>query len=152
MVHRLVTTGQFEIVGATTRDEKVALERRSGTLNELHGMLGFINSVECSNNAQSHNHSASRESTYRQFLFYSTFYAASTPVLICEGETDNVYLTHAIMSLASEFPILARPMDAGKARLQIRIYKCPKTSTGRLLNLKDGGNGVLGNFIRDYPR
>lgn len=152
MVNRLVTTGQFEIVGEITRDEKVTLERRPGTLSELHGMLGFIDSVECYNKAHSHSHSALHESTYRQFLFYSTFYAASTPVLLCEGETDNVYLTHAIMSLAKEFPMLAKPMEDGKTRLQIRIYKYPKTNTGRLLGLKDGGNGALSNFILAYSK
>lgn len=152
MVHRLVTTGQFEIVRATTKDEKIVLEERPGTLNQLHGMLGFIDSVEWSNKTGARKYSAALESTYRQFLFYSTFYAASAPVLICEGETDNVYLTHAIVRLASEFPALAKPMEGGKTRLQIRIHKYPRTSTARLLGLKDGGAGALCNFIKDYPK
>jgi len=152
MVHRLVTTGQFEILGPTTRDEKVVLEKRPGTRNELHGMLGFVDSVECFNYSRTHKYSASLETTYQRFLFYSTFYAASAPVLICEGETDNVYLTHAIVSLASEFPELVEPAGAGKTRLKIRIYKYPKTSTARILGLKDGGSAVLCNFIKDYPK
>ncbi len=152
MVHRLVTTGQFEILGSVTRDKKVVLEKRPGTLNELHGMLGFVDSVECFNHSRTDEYSASLKATYRRFLFYSTFYAASAPVLICEGETDNVYLTHAIVSLASEFPGLVELAGAGKARLKIRIYKYPRTSTARILGLKDGGSGVLCSFIKDYPK
>ena len=152
MVHRLVTTGQFEILGPVTRDKKVVLEKRPGTLNELHGMLGFVDSVECFNHSRTDEYSASLKATYRRFLFYGTFYAASAPVLICEGETDNVYLTHAIVSLASEFPELAELAGAGKTRLKIRIYKYPRTSTARILGLKDGGSAVLCNFIKDYPK
>lgn len=155
MVHRFVTTGQFEILGATTKDEKVVLEKRPGTLNELHGMLGFIDDVEFSNKANTHEHShqwSSREFTYRRFLFYSTFYAASLPVLICEGETDNVYLTHAIRSLAREFPALAEFAEGGKTRLKIRIYKYPSSSTARFLGLKGGGSSLLCKFIAAYPK
>lgn len=152
MVHKLVTTGQFDVLGSATRDEKVVLEKRPGTLNELHGMLGFVDSVECFNHARTGKYSRALEATYRRFLFYSTFYAASAPVLICEGETDNVYLTHAIVSLAREFPALVELPTVGKTRLKIRIYKYPRTSTARLLGLKDGGSGVLCNFIKDYPK
>ncbi len=152
MVHKLVTTGQFEILGSATRAEKVVLEKRPGTLNELHGMLGFVDSVECFNHSRTHEYSASLEATYRRFLFYSTFYAASAPVLICEGETDNVYLTHAIVSLASEFPEIVELAGDGKTRLKIRLYKYPRTSTARILGLKDGGSAVLCNFIKDYPK
>ncbi len=152
MVHRLVTTGQFEVLRTTAKGEKVVLEKRPGSLNELHGMLGFIDGVECFNNARTHKYSASLAATYKQFLFYSIFHAASAPLLICEGETDNVYLTHEIVSLAGEFPALAELMRGGKTRLKIRIYKYPRISTARLLGLKDGGSGVLCNFIKDYPK
>jgi RNA-directed DNA polymerase len=37
-------------------------------------------------------------------------------------------------------------------RLKIRIYKYPRTSTARLFGLKDGGSGVLCNFIKDYTK
>ena len=57
---------------------------------------------------------------YRKFLIYSTFYAAKMPVIICEGETDNVYLTHAIRSLAVEFPDLAEMLPDKKIRLKVR--------------------------------
>lgn len=73
MVHSLVTTGKFEILGTKKRkDEQIVFEKRPGTLNELHGMLGFIDSVEYSNKTHPRAYSdrwSSRESAYRQFLF-----------------------------------------------------------------------------------
>lgn len=156
MVHSLVKTGKFELLGLTQKDGKAVLEKRPGTLNELHGMLGFIDSIEFYNRTQTSDSSSdtrsSREKAYRQFLIYSTFYAAQAPVVICEGETDNVYLTHAIRSLAAEFPALAEVMPDGKIRLKVRLYKYPRSSTARLLDLKDGGSGVLSTFIAAYNK
>lgn len=153
MVHKFVTTGQFEILKATKKEDKrIVFEKLAGSPNELHGRLGFIDSVEhVKNQREGSDKLSSRESTYRQFLFYATFYAASAPVLICEGKTDNVYLTHAIRGLAKEFPILAETIS-GKTRLKIRIYKYPKSSTARLLGLKSGGSSTLCNFISAYPK
>ena len=52
---------------------------------------------------------SSKELMYKQFLIYKDFYTAEAPVIICEGETDNVYLTHAILrGLPRNFPIWRR--------------------------------------------
>ena len=150
MVHRLVTTGAFEVDG-TLPDGSFG--KRLGTLNELHGMLGFINSIDVLNQDKTPNHvlvdNAKKEKDYLEFLLYSHFHANETPVTICEGDTDNVYLTHAIRSLAPEFPDLAEVKD-GKIRLKVRLYKYPRTSTARILGLKDGGTGHLKNFLLTY--
>jgi len=156
MVHSLVKTGTFQILGVTHKEGQAILEKQPGTLNELHGMLGFIDSIEVYNKTHTSdalpNERSSNEKVYREFLIYSTFYAAQAPVIICEGETDNVYLTHAIRSLAAEFPALAEVMPDKKIRLRLRLYKYPKSSTARLLDLKDGGSSVLSNFIGAYKR
>ena len=156
MVHNLVRTGAFEIVGVTRKDGQAVLEKRPGTLNELHGMLGFIDSIEVYNRTHTSDcHSdgmSSKEKVYREFLVYSTFYAAPAPVVICEGETDNVYLTHAIRSLVAEFPDLAEVMPDKKVRLRVRLYKYPRSSTARLLRLNDGGSSVLSRFMADYKK
>lgn len=159
MVHSLVKTGRFELLGKTQKDGQAVLEKRLGTLNELHGMLGFIDSIESYNKKQiagtSSNKEPSRDKVYREFLMYSTFYAAQMPIIICEGETDNVYLTHAIRSLAMEFPILAEVAEDGKIRLKVRLYKYPRSSTARLLGLKGGkggGSSVLSKFIAAYKK
>ena len=164
MVHKLVRRGTFEIVGVTQKAGQAVLERRPGTLNELHGMLGFIDSIEVYNKTLDKTRKktlksvcppcrmSSNEKVYREFLIYSTFYAAQAPVVICEGATDNVYLTHAIRSLAAEFPDLAEVMPDKKIRLKVRLYKYPRSSTARLLGLNDGGSGLLSKFIKDYKK
>ena len=72
--------------------------------------------------------------------------------VICEGGTDIVYLTHAIRNLAGEFPDLAEVMPDNKIRLKVRLYKYPRSSTARLVGLKDGGVGGLCNFIAAYKK
>jgi len=156
MVHSLVKTGTFQILGVTHKDGHAVLEKRPGTLNELHGMLGFIDSIDVYNKTHTSDalsdERSSNEKVYREFLIYSTFYAAQAPVVICEGETDNVYLTHAIRSLVAEFPALAEVMPDKKIRLKVRLYKHPSSSTARLLDLKDGGSSVLSIFIAAYKK
>ena len=49
MVHNLVRTGTFEIFGVTQKDGQAVLEKRPGSLNELHGMLGFVDSIDVYN-------------------------------------------------------------------------------------------------------
>ncbi len=153
MVHSLVRTGVFEIYGLKHKDGQVAVEKRPGSLNELHGMLGFVDSVDVYNRNKvidcSRDGVSARERVYKEFLIYSNFYAAERPVVICEGETDNIYLTHAIRSLASEFPDLAE-VDGKKIHLKVRLFKYAGTSTARILGLNDGGSGVLSQFIADY--
>ena len=156
MVNSLVKTGTFQILGVAHKDGNAVLEKRPGTTNELHGMLGFIDKIDFENDktsgtAQSDEMSSS-EKVYRKFLIYTTFYAAQTPVVICEGDTDNVYLTHSIRRLAAEFPTLAEVMPKRKIRLKVRLYKYPHSSTARLLELKDGGSGVLSKFISTYRK
>ncbi len=153
---KLLIYGLFQRDRVLAQDGKAVLEKCPGTLNKLHGMLGFIDSIEYYNRTQTSDPSSdtksSQEKVYRQFLIYSTFYAAQAPVLICEGETDNVYLTHAIRSLAAEFPALAEVKPDGKICLKVRLYKYPRSSTARLLDLKDGGSGVLSTFIAAYNK
>jgi hypothetical protein len=71
------------------------------------------------------------------------------PAMICEGKTDNVYITHAIKKLASNYPTLAALSPTGAASLSVRTFKYPDTSTGRILDLH-GGTGDLKSFIRQY--
>ena len=154
MVNKLVTMGTFEINGVVHRDGKASIEKRPGTLNELHGILGFIDGIDVYNKELHRDDKpskfSSRELDYQRFLIYSIFYAAKMPVILCEGPTDKVYLTHAIRSLAFEFPDLAEATKDEKIRLKVRLYKYPKSSTARLLGLTKGGNGDLTNFMEKY--
>lgn len=160
MVHRLFTTGSFESVH-TVVDEKgnVTLNKIPGTADQLRGMLGFIDGVDLYNKAlipitkssKDQSNLTSKESMYRRFLLFKEFYAASAPVIICEGRTDNVYILHAIRSLAATYPQLATTNADGTIKLNIRIYKYSGTSTGRILGIA-GGTADLSKFVRQYNR
>ncbi|MGH9505328.1 MAG: retron Ec67 family RNA-directed DNA polymerase/endonuclease, partial [Terriglobales bacterium] len=154
MVRTLTKTGGFTVQRTVSAGGAAATE--AGTPQELHGMLGFVDSVDVYNAkhacAAPPGDPSSRERVYREFLFYSMFYAAPRPVVLCEGETDSVYLTHAIRSLASDFPELAH-LDANKRwRIRAQLYGYPKSSTARLLGLEEGGSGALAKFIASYEK
>ncbi len=160
MVHRLFTKGSFEFVNKMTDDKgAVTLNKIAGTTNQLHGMLGFIDGVDLYNKklipkvkgSKDQSSLTSKESMYRRFLLFKEFYTASTPVIICEGKTDNVYVLHAIRSLAATYPQLATTSADGTIKLHVRIYKYSGTSTGRILGI-NGGTGDLSNFMCLYNR
>ncbi len=158
MVNKLIRTGAFEINGVVHKDGEVSIGKRPGTLNELHGMLGFINDIDVYNRLHTQDKppkdkppkDSATELDYRKFLIYSMFYAPQMPVILCEGDTDIVYLTHAIRSLAAEFSDLAEVTKDGKILLKVRLYKNTKSSTAHLLKLKNGGNSTLSNFMALY--
>jgi len=162
MVHRLFTKGSFEFVHRFV-DSKgaVTLNKIPGVTNQLHGMLGFINGVDLHNRNKDKTLSAKakrlrdqssltdKESMYRRFLLFKEFYAASAPVIICEGKTDNIYILHAIRSLATTHPQLAMAKTDGTIKLNVRIYKYSGTSTGRILGI-NGGSTDLGRLMVVY--
>jgi hypothetical protein len=140
MVHSLFTTGEFN-----------GLNGLPGTLQQLRGMLGFIYSIDKTNHDYANlgdETAFPRESAYKRFLMYSEFYAASKPVLICEGKTDYVYMLHAIRRLEHLFPTLVHKENE-KISLAIRLFKSTANSTGQILGLH-GGVTHLDKFIRAY--
>ena len=160
MVHHLFTKGSFEFVHRVTDDKgTVTLNKIVGTTNQLHGMLGFIDGVDLYNNNLSSKIKGSKEksslttkeSMYRRFLLFKEFYTAPAPVIICEGKTDNVYVLHAIRSLAATYPQLATTNTDGTIKLNIRIYRYSGNSTGRILGIT-GGTPDLSRFMRQYDR
>ena len=155
MVHSLFSTGTFTLLGLVTKNGVTTLEQREGTLNELHGRLGFIDSIDLYNRKDADPQLkpaplSKKERMYRQFLIYKDFYTTDRPVIVCEGKTDIVYLKYAIRSLATHFPLLTEVDPGGNVTLKVRLYKYPKSSTARILGLSDGGNSVLPKFIGTY--
>ena len=156
MVHSLLNEGSFETYRPGQGSGSVTLEKQKGTVNQLHGMLGFIDSIDLYHKKTTDDYRetgrpSSKELMYRRFLIYINFFAAEAPVILCEGETDNVYLTHAIRSLAADFPELAAIAADGKITLKVRLYKYRRSSTARILGLKDGGSSLSG-FISTYDK
>jgi RNA-directed DNA polymerase len=172
MAHSVFRKGKYEIPckggGATT-----------GTVEQLHGMFSFIDFVDLHHTytrfAQSEKRGSLgkpieeisvqefgvlpslsvvplsvRERLFRRFLIFKELYAAQKPIVVCEGETDNVYLLHAIHSLAATFPQLIDPPAAGKSRLKVRLFRYVRTRTGRLIGLGSGGGAALKSLIETY--
>lgn len=130
-----------------------------GTMAQLQGMFGHIDAVDLHNfkieaKVESRKQQAkialrSKEKLYRRFLTFKDFYAAPAPVVVCEGKTDNIYLLHAIRSLAVSYPKLATISANNKIALNVRILKTVKTSVGRVLQLGEG-TSFLEAFIKGY--
>lgn len=142
MTHRLLTSGSFEVNGVL------------GTIDQLHGMLGFINSIDLHNkkllsSPENKGGLSKKEFIYRDFLLFKEFFSSPQPVIICEGKTDNIYLKLAINALAHQFPLLADIDKKGTIKRKVRIYRYADTSTGRILKIH-GGTGELGNLIKTY--
>ena len=151
MVHSLFTQGQFYLPHKVTGEDGASqIVSKIGTLNQLHGMLGFIDAIDIHNiHAAGDGAQVRKRMMYKRFLMFKDFYAATIPVIVCEGKTDNVYIRHAIRRLAKKFPRLATVEADGKIKLLVRIYKYAGTRTGKILGI-NGGTGELSNFIRTY--
>jgi hypothetical protein len=90
------------------------------------------------------------ERLHGDFLFYKNFYASPAPTIICEGKTDNIYLTCAIKSLHKEFPRLAKIDPRGNIKLGVRFINYSEL-THRVMGLS-GGSADLGHLIRRYAK
>lgn len=154
MVHRLFTTGAFDFENTTVDASGTKTTHKTpGKSVQLHGMLGFIDGVDLFNKGIHPKVTGrlltSKELMYRRFLLFKEFYATAAPIVICEGKTDNVYITHAVRSLAVQYPKLATIDAGGKITINIRRFKYSGTSTGRILGIT-GGSGDLSHFMRAY--
>ena len=163
MVHRLLETGNFQRK-QIRHDENGNLVKieANGTLEQLNGMLSFIDSVSVFNKRKDMKPSERtkalkqpdnldcHEKVYRQFLFFKYFHASPTPLIICEGKTDNIYLKSAIQRLADAYSCLAEKKENGKIGLKVCFFRRNAT-TGRILGLS-GGSGELTNLIKMYKK
>lgn len=156
MVHRLLQKGEFELTGQALNGSLGEVSRVKGRLDQLHGMLGYIDWID-HNNRRSGDASPDANGglrgsrlVYRKFLFYKEFFVSSSPVLLCEGKTDPIYVTHAIRSLASSHPYLAAIDAEKKIKILLRRFRYAETSTGRILGIESGGTNNLKNFLRNY--
>lgn len=160
MAHKLFKTGSFQRMRIVPDAAGVPTPTMvNGTLAQLHGMLGYVDAVDRHNfeiraKVDSEEKEAkvalrSKQKLYRRFLMFKDFYSALAPVIVCEGKTDNVYLQHAIKSLAFGYPKLATVSAMDKIKLNVHILKTVQTSTGRVLQL-EGGASHLKGFIEQY--
>ncbi|MGD7191001.1 retron Ec67 family RNA-directed DNA polymerase/endonuclease [Ralstonia pseudosolanacearum] len=175
-VAALVKNGKYtikrQIVDATGKQETISTD---GTPAQLHGMLGFIHSVDSVFRTDVRKHPynypgqqandkkpTGNLAIYRRFLIYTRFYANALPLIVCEGKTDGVYISNAVHQTKSIFPSLVKKDKDGKDVLSFQLLKyarkhkkkdavyLPNYSTITILGGGSGGGANLGNLIRAY--
>lgn len=150
MAHSLFTKGGYTLTDKKTR------EQRAGNINELGGMLSFIDYVDKHNNRLPHIIKTSlnkRENVYSDFLYYSAFWANPKPTILTEGKTDITYLRVALDSLSANYPNLIGNKKMGNKTVRdygVKFFK-NTTKSKYFLNL-DGGASHLKDFIVGYEK
>jgi len=152
--HALFRTGAYFNTEWLPNPAGVLLETQSpGTVNQLNGVLSFIALVKETDAAKFDglrpNAFKGAEKLYSKFLLYKHFFAASRPLIICEGKTDNIYVRSAIKRLYKSYKALAK-LDGGHVGLQIDLFNYTDT-TARYLGLS-GGTGGFNDLIQRYKK
>lgn len=155
MVHGLLKTGSFYLSSVVQgANGETRIESAPGTLAQLHGMLGFIYSIDRQHYAQdvangkTSFRNASIYKLYKNFLLYRLFFASDRPVLICEGPTDNIYIRSALRALRPNYPDFIEP-EKSDQDIRVLFYKYLGSGTDRVLGLT-GGCPPIKTFINDY--
>lgn len=175
-VAALVKTGKYTVKRHVADENgRLRVVNEEGTLAQLHGMLGFVHSVNSvfRTDVKKHSYNYPGQHTndkkptgnlaiYRRFLIYTRFYANAVPLIVCEGKTDGVYISNAVHQCKSVFPSLVKKSDEGKDVLSFQLLKyarkhkkkktvhLPNYSTITILGGSSGGGANLGNLIRAY--
>lgn len=126
--------------------------RQPGTNRQLIGMLSYIDQVDLFNrkireeNGPEPHDTSGRTELFRRFLYFDAFHAIASPVIVCEGPTDNIYLKHAIKRLTASYPMLAAGTPP---KLSVRLFKYGQRRTSEITQLT-GGVGGLCHLIKHY--
>jgi len=159
MAHRLFHTGSFELLKA---DKIGPAKKIAGSLHQLNGIFSFIYLInEYNRKLRAKNplnpaftaapeKLKAIEQSHRKFIFYKDFYASTTPTIICEGKTDNIYLHAAIYSLSAKYPQLVETSADGSKKLKIKLFKYTD-QIKRLMGLT-GGSGELMKFMSSFTK
>ena len=126
----------------------------SGTLNQLEGILNHIYHIKRTERARTGivknpQKPQGIERLYERFLFYRKFVALDKPTIICEGETDSIYLNAALRHLPAYAGVLFNVVS-GKKQSAIRFFKYSKISE-QILDLA-GGTSHFVRFIHRYGK
>lgn len=92
--------------------------------------------------------------TYRRFLDHQAFVANPIPTIICEGETDNIYLQSAITCIPYT-PLLNKKSARSPKRktadnLNVKLFRYTETTDS--IQRLGGSSGNLKNLIYYYKR
>jgi RNA-directed DNA polymerase len=147
MCHALFSTGTYHRPGSTA---PAASEMRA-MMNQLEGVVNHIHYVKESGDQRSSDAKKDEPSgqckLYNKLLFFRHFVILDRPLIICEGNTDNIYLKTAIRKLSTSFPKLATT-EGKVVSIKIGLFKYTAL-TDEILRL-GGGAGGIKNFISHY--
>ena len=154
MCHALFKTGSYFIPNKFEGEDEECTQINE--LGPLEGRLSFIYYVKDRRDLNSKEKKERDfkkpigfERLYKRFLMYKYFVASAVPVLITEGKTDVVYLSCAIRSLKSEFPLLIKQEDDEASMLFKFIHSTYVNQ--RILNLGEGYGGMK-NLLNVYEK
>lgn len=158
MCYKLFKSGNFYIEGGLTQNDSGSDDTELGTLNQLDGILSFIYQIKRPHDfaklGNRRNDPTAVTKLYRQFLFYKHFFINEIPLVICEGKTDNIYLTCALKQLAEGYNELAQKID-NKIFFKIRFLNMTKNirdvfaiSTGT--SGQEHLMGIYGEIIKTF--
>lgn len=159
MTHKLFLDGDYYVHEYVSQKSRIKTKLNYDKLSKLEGMYSYIYMIDHFNRQKIVNNSNRRHEDFKltalarlhgDFLFYKNFYASPVPTIVCEGKTDNIYLTCAIKSLYTKFPRLAKIDASGKMKLRVRFMNYSEL-THRVMGL-NGGSSDLGHLIRKYAK
>lgn len=153
MVDHALKKGAFEIVKKKVDAAGVeVLVRQPGKNRQLIGMLSYIDQVDLFNrklredNGLEPHDTSGRTELFRRFLYFDAFHDIASPVIVCEGPTDNIYLRHAIKRLTPLYPMLAAGVPT---KLTVHLFKYGQRRTSEITQLT-GGVGGLCHLMKHY--
>ncbi|GAB5504734.1 retron Ec67 family RNA-directed DNA polymerase/endonuclease [Pyruvatibacter sp.] len=85
---------------------------------------------------------------YERFLKYKLFASNTNPLVVCEGPTDNIYLTSAIREQHKSFPELATILD-GKVERKIQFLNLENLES-KILGISGGSSKLVRFFWRNW--
>ena len=153
----IYTKGYVEDAGGTFTHGCVP-----ASITQLHGMLGFIDAIDRFNLmflpdqlAESDSYSEmikNKEKVYRRFLFFKEFYAATRPVVLCEGWTDYVYIECALRHYKHRYNSLVSLHEGDKLGFAFKSFKTSGTRTGEILGIRGGTGDLKYNLVDIYEK
>lgn len=154
MAHALFTTGKFDLIGEQPDGAGGTVIRKTpGKVSQLIGMLAYIDHIDQTNhkireqNNLEPTPTPGRIKLFRRTLYFDYFYSPESPVIICEGKTDNTYINCALKRLASMYPTMAT--SGTPAKLKVRLFKYTDRRTHEITEI-NGGVGGLCKLIKYY--
>ncbi|HBH48149.1 MAG TPA: hypothetical protein DDX98_05890, partial [Bacteroidales bacterium] len=107
-------------------DDFYLSEGKSGSLNQLDGILNFIYQVKRPHDKENIGPRRFKPNAitklYREFLSYRHFFSGDKPLIICEGKTDITYLKCALKRLHPDFNQLIEFKD-GKTKHKVSFLR-----------------------------